>query len=284
MRLDIEPDVFTSGDRLSVIHLLGLAVEGQHEWRPSLPAAISAERFATEQAPLFSEFVQQALVEAANPAPAAPAVARISADRLKELVSDLRRPATLIVENRIADGGFVRAVAAALGDHQVVEALSQQPPWLGFSHGGGSGDIPELAADERAGFTVLVRVAVLFDSDRKAASDPGRNQEDKAMKCRDNGVAEVHLLAWRMMENYAPFRVWEHHFAHRPEHVDELRAIEPEQRGYLHLKTWFKGRRCHPPKRVFPAELTLTEEDFAELGPEVVAELRELLAMIHRIL
>lgn len=283
MRLDIEPDVFTSGDRLSVIHLLGLAVEGQHEWRPSLPAAISAERFATEQAPLFSEFVQQALVEAANPAPAAPAVARISADRLKELVSDLRRPATLIVENRIADGGFVRAVAAALGDHRVVKALSQQPPWLGFSHGGGSGDIPELAADELAGFTVLVRVAVLFDSDRRAASDPGRNQ-DKVMKCRDNGVAEVHLLAWRMMENYAPFRVWEHHFAHRPEHVDELRAIEPEQRGYLHLKTWFKDRRCHPPKRVFPAELTLTAEDFAELGPEVVAELRELLAMIHRIL
>lgn len=284
MRLDIEPDVFTSGDRLSVIHLLWLAAKGQHEWRPSLPAAISAERFATEAVPALSEFVQQALVEAANPAPAAPAVARISVDRLKELVSDLGRPATLIVENRIADGGFVRAVAAALGDHRVVEALSPQRQWLCLSHGGGSTQIPDLAADERAGFTVLVRVAVLIDSDRKGAGLSEPKQDRVAMKCRDNGVAEVHLLAWRMMENYAPFRVWEHHFAHRPEHVDELRAIEPEQRGYLHLKTWFKGRRCPPPTKVFPAGLTLTEEDFAELGPEVVAELRELLAMIHRIL
>ncbi|MFC8847202.1 MULTISPECIES: hypothetical protein [unclassified Micromonospora] len=283
MRLDIEPEVFTSGDRLSVIHLLAMAVEGRHEWRPSLPVALSAERFADEAAPVLSEFVQKALVEAANPAPAAPAVARVTAAKLKEFVADLRRPATLVVENRIADGGFVRAVAAALGDHRVVEALAPSRQWLVFGHGGGSGDIPELAAEERAGFTVLVRVAVLFDSDREHAGHPGRN-EDKVEKCRQHGVAEVHLLAWRMMENYAPFRIWEHHFAYRPDPVDELRGVEAEQRGYLHLKTWFKGRRCHVPKRVFPVELALTEDDFAELGPGVVAELRELLAMINRIL
>ncbi|WP_076473574.1 hypothetical protein [Micromonospora avicenniae] len=283
MRLDIEPEVFTSGDRLSVIHLLAMVIEGQHEWRPTLPVALSAERFANEEAPVLSEFVQKALVEAANPAPDAPAVAQITAAKLKEFVADLRRPATLVVENRIADGGFVRAVAAALGDHRVVEALSPGRQWLCFSHGGGSGDIPELAADERSGFTVLVRVAVLFDSDREHAGHAGRNH-DKVQKCREHGVAEVHLLAWRMMENYAPFRIWEHHFVHRPDHVEALRAIEPEQRGYLHLKTWFKERRCHVPKRVFPADLALAEDDFAELGPDVVAELRELLAMIHRIL
>ncbi|MBO4141924.1 hypothetical protein J5U46_17355 [Micromonospora tulbaghiae] len=283
MRLDIEPEVFTSGDRMSVINLLALAVEGQHEWRPSLPAALSAERFAKEEARVLSEFVEKALVEAANPAPAAPAVARITAAKLKEFVADLRRPATLVVENRLADGGFVRAVAAALGDHRVVEALAPGRQWLCFSHGGGSGDIPELAGDERAAFTVLVRVAVLFDSDREHAAHPGRNQ-DKVQKCRDNGVAEVHLLAWRMMENYAPFPIWHHHFPYRPEHVDELRAIEPTRRGYLHLKDWFKERRCRVPKKVFPADVALTEDDFAELGPDVVAELRELLAMIHRIL
>ncbi|MFF5217621.1 hypothetical protein [Micromonospora sp. NPDC000442] len=283
MRLDIEPEVFTSGDRLSVINLLALAVEGRHEWRPTLPVALSAERFADQEVPVLSEFVRKALVEAANPAPDAPAVATITAAKLKELLADLRRPATLVVENRIADGGFVRAVAAALGDHRVVEALSPGRQWLCFTNGGGSGDIPELAADERAAFTVLVRVAVLFDSDREHADHPGRNQ-DKVEKCIQHGVTEVHLLAWRMMENYAPFRIWEHHFAYKMDHVEELRAIEPARRGYLHLKKWFEQRRCHVPKRVFPADVALGEDDFAELGPEVVAELRTLLAMIHRIL
>ncbi|WUR58653.1 hypothetical protein OHS32_26665 [Micromonospora chokoriensis] len=283
MRLDIEPEVFTSGDRLSTIQLLALAVEGRHEWRPSLPVALSAERFVSEEVPALSEFVQKTLVEAASPAPAAPAVAQVTAAKLKDFVADLRRPATLIVENRIADGGFVRAVALAFGDHRVVEALAPERQWLCFSNGGGSGDIPELAADERASFTVLVRVAVLFDSDREHAGHQGRNQ-DKAEKCVQHGVSEVHLLAWRMMENYAPFRIWEHHFIYKSDHVEDLRAIAPEQRGYLHLKEWFKARRCHVPKRVFPAEVALAEEDFAELGPDVVSELRELLAMIHRIL
>ncbi|GAB3942711.1 hypothetical protein GCM10027614_30210 [Micromonospora vulcania] len=58
----------------------------------------------------------------------------------------------------------------------------------------------------------------------------------------------------------------------------------PQQRGYKHLKVHFVGRDGKMPSPLMPEGLMLSEADFHELGPDVVAELRQVLAMIHEIL
>jgi hypothetical protein len=283
MRLETEPDVFHAGDPHNVMRLLEMIVMQQHDWRPSPGVALKALRFAEKHAPIFSEFAEKAIIESAEPAPTAPATARVSAANLRQMVSDLRRPAVLVVENSIGDGGFVRSVAVALGDERVIEALRPHNGWLRLGHGGGYGDMPEIAAHELSAFGMLARVAVLFDSDRTSRGGPSDRQK-QLDKCVEAGIVEVRLLRWRAMENYVPFRVWEAVFAARPEHVEDLRQVDVETRAYTKLKDWFKSRGCQVPKNVFVDEVTLTQNDFAELGDEVVEELRELLAMIHRIL
>jgi hypothetical protein len=292
MLLDIDPAVFEAADHMPVIRVLTLVANGRHDWRPGMAGAIRAERFVAKLAsaemrvPTLAEWARKAVEEAAFPHRTPVPAVRVPAGTLEEMVSDLEQPAILLVENRPGDGGFVRRVAIALGDRRIVDALDKM--WLRFSHGGGSGDMGSLAAEECKAFRLLVRVAVLFDSDRRHEGDQSPN-EKKAQQVREAGVREVHILAWREMENYLPFRVWEHHFPSETQKITGLRATPPHQRGYTDLKLHFLGPKPWPrgkrmPKPLIPDAVTLTEADFAELGPDVVPELRKLLAMIHRIL
>ncbi|OZV83110.1 hypothetical protein CA850_06330 [Micromonospora echinospora] len=280
MRLDIEPEVFRSGDPTTVTHLIALVVQGQHDWRPGLTVALLAGRFIQRHAPVYAEFMEKALVEAANPVPPAPRVARVEAANLREIFLDLRKAAVLIVENVLGEGNFVGAVAAALGDQRIVEALKDENGWLRLGGPGGFGQMPALAVRECDGFKLVKRVAMVVDSDRSEHGQESPRQKT-VEKARLAGVDEIHMLAWRMMENYVPFRVWHRHFPVKDEQISKLRGMIPQQRGYHNLKKEFGSRM---PKQMFPDDLSLSEDDFAELGPDVVAELRELLAMIHRIL
>jgi hypothetical protein len=281
MRLDIEPEIFASDERVALIKLLDLAVEGQHDWRPTLSVAFQADELAHDLPPEQVEFIQKTLKQAANPVPPAPAVAIVTVGNLRVMLADLSKPARLVVENELGDGGFVRAMAAALGDERVVEAVDRL--WLEFGNGGGYGQIPELAAKACKRFVLVVRVGALFDSDREIPRQRSP-RHDSFEKARAVGVPELHMFTWRMVENYVPFRVWERHFPAKQELIDMLRAMLPDKRGYLNLKKQFGQRSMPKPQELIPEGIVLSEEDFAELGPDVVPELRELLAKIHRIL
>jgi hypothetical protein len=281
--LDIEPAVFEASDHTPVIKVLDMVAQKRHDWHPSLAAAASLDRFVAQlttadiRLPVLSEWAQKAFEEAAHRHETDDSAVQVTLAELKGIAEDLERAAVLVVENRLGDGAFVRGVARALGHGRIVDALRKR--WLIFSHGGGCGQMPKLAAEECQGFTLLVRVAALYDGDRRAEGGPGDN-DARAERTRAAGVREVHVLAYREAENYLPFRVWEHHFPRRQERIAEVRAMLPRQRGYDDLKV----RIGRIPAALIPDVVELTEDDFAELGSGVVAELRELLAMIHRIL
>ncbi|MFI7427449.1 hypothetical protein ACIBPB_10720 [Micromonospora sp. NPDC049836] len=285
-------EVFDGADHLPVLELLKLVVRGRHEWRPAAPAAMRARAFAAELAgaqirlpmlELLGKTVEAAADRgrAAAPAQDGPQPFRITSTNVGPASEDLGRPAVLVVENRIGDGGFVRAMAAALNDERVVGALRKR--WLKFCHSGGTGQMADLAADECRDFALIVRVAMLIDSDREDPAKPSPN-ERKVQRARQGGVPHVHMFTWRMVENYVPFRVWERHFPYKTAKLKELREWVPQQRGYRHLKTYFVGKDGQMPAPLMPDDIRLSEVDFHELGPDVVAELRQVLAMIRRIL
>ncbi|MDG4789085.1 hypothetical protein O7626_24665 [Micromonospora sp. WMMD1102] len=290
MLLDIDSQVFDADDHQPVISLLSMVAKYRHDWRPMLPAAVKAERFvhklraAEVKLPALSLWAEKAVEEAAHRSrPAPDTKVKVTLGNLEPVVDDLEKPAVLVVENRIGDGGFIRAVAVALDDERMAHAINRR--WLEFCNGGGSGQMPALGADECKKFAVLIRVAMLFDGDRDAPEQPSRNK-GKARKAREAGVPHVHVFHWREVENYVPFAVWDYHFPEKSEVVGRLRGLIPRQRGYLDIKEEFRdgGRRWRMPSPLMPVEVALSEQDFAELGEDVVAELRRLLAMIHEIL
>jgi hypothetical protein len=289
MILDLDLAVFDTAHRISLAMLIKMVAQERHEWYPTMPEALRAEEFVNRLDSTGSgekavrEWATKAVVEAANPPPRTGREVHVTPDQLEEIVDDLVKPAVLVVENRLGDGGFIRAVAVAFGDERLMRALHPRRTWLKFCNGGGTGQMAKLTADECAGFGVVMRVAVLFDSDRAEHGEPSPNEE-KAEEARQAGARHVHILTWRMMENYVPFRVWEAVLPNKVSVVQRLRATIPRQRGYLHLKHEFVGRRKQMPNPWERAHLGLTEADFHELGPDVVNELRRILAMIHEIL
>ncbi|KAB1947572.1 hypothetical protein F8271_04420 [Micromonospora sp. ALFpr18c] len=293
MLLDIDTEVFDGDDHLPVIEILKLVARGRHDWSPTGPEAVRAASFvatlyaAKIKGPDLKLWATKAVEAAADrglPAAARPRSRRgfaVTTGNVGAVADDLGKPAVLVVENRIGDGGFVQAMAAALDDQRVVQALRKR--WLKFCHSGGTGQMPALAADECRDFSLIIRVAMLLDSDRDDAAKPSPN-DAKVRQAQRDGVPHVHMLTWRMVENYVPFQVWDRHFPHRTDKVKELRGMVPQQRGYKHLKVHFVGKDGKMPSPLMPEGLMLSEADFHELGPDVVAELRQVLAMIHEIL
>ncbi|MFG1952705.1 hypothetical protein [Micromonospora sp. NPDC048830] len=279
MLLEIKTEVFTTGDRFTVAKLLDLAMTGRHDWRPDKATAESAVRFA-ELLPFRSvkEFVQQALVEASKPGGAEASVAVITVEQLKELLADLSRPAVLVVEDEINEGCFLVALAEAFGESRILRAL--QEDWLALGHAGGKDRMEQFVARRRQQFSVLIRVAALMDSDRKHAGHRTRNDTYAARILAIDGITELHMWECRELENYIPCRAWEESFPGRAPKVDALRRMSAQKRRYLDVKEHFGGKA----QPLIPDGIGLTEDDFAELGPDAVAELRELLAMIYRIL
>ncbi|WP_405105585.1 hypothetical protein OG559_19055 [Micromonospora sp. NBC_01405] len=293
MLLDIDVEVFDGSDHLPVIEIFKLVARGRHDWLPSKSDAMRAESFvaslyaAKVKAPDLKLWARKTMEAAADrggsafPPSGGARPVRVTPANVGPAAEDLGKPAVLVVENRIGDGGFVQAMATALRDERVVHALRKR--WLKFCHSGGTGQMAELAVDECRDFSLIVRVAMLIDSDRPDAATPSPNDQ-KVQKARRGGVPHVHMLTWRMVENYVPFRVWERHFPYKAAKIKDLREWIPQQRGYRHLKIHFIGEKGKMPSPLMPDGMALSEADFHELGPDVVAELRQVLAMIHGIL
>lgn len=310
MLLEIEEAVFGSSDHPPVFTLLDLVAEERHEWRPTVPVADAAEQFVRENAPntrALIEMVHKCLVEAASPAPAAGTPVPVPAGQERLLAHDLQHPAVMVVEDAINDGCFVLAVARAFGRERIL--LAKANKWLVFDNAGGVDRMPEFVAGARGRFHMLgaVRVAALLDSDRQIPRQR-TNRYDYADAISAQRCA-VHVWERRHVESYLPTAVWLYHFPDRTTKIGMLLGMRPDQWGCLHMKNglgqgrrpreverhfahlpaevrheWQTGLRLPSRVQLVPDELPLSEADFAELGEAAVDELREVLAMIERIL
>ncbi|GIF65228.1 hypothetical protein Ais01nite_32630 [Asanoa ishikariensis] len=279
MQLDTDEEIFVSGDRQAVLELLTMVIKGRHEWRPQTKAAFRAYQFAEEHVPHYKDFVEKAMLASVDRSPLVPAQRRVCVDDLRAVVDDLARSAVLIVEDEINEGWFIRALAGAFADDRIITALDNT--WLVLAHAGGKDRMHRFVAARREQFTIVVRVAALLDSDQTKRSHRTRNHTYVRWIKEIDGVTEVHMWTGREMENYVPFRLWEECHPHAVDRVDAMRVMSLEERLYLDVKAHIGGGIKSD---AIPPHIVLSEDDFHGLGAEVVVELRELLAMIHRIL
>jgi hypothetical protein len=287
MLLEVELPVFAATDHVPVIVLLDMLAKGRHDWRPTLPIALRADQFVAKlngselKAPALAEWARKSVEEAANPRVAAAPSVVVTAGDLHPMVEDLAREAVVVVEDGFSDECFLLAVAAAFGRYRIVAAADCKRRWLRFAHAGGKGRMYRFVVKERGPFNIVVRVGALLDSDRTTPAQRSPNHDQMTKILAVDGVTAVHMWDWREVENYVPTRAWDDHFPNRGAQIKSIRALPLAQRGYLDIKREL-GRRM--PSPLIPDDLVLTEDDFAELGPDAVAELKAFLAMIERIL
>jgi hypothetical protein len=286
MLLDIDRGVFVPErveHHTAVWHVLDLVAKGRHEWRPTSRVVMAAEDFLGKVWPktkVLTELAWKCFEESANPPPPALATATVTAECLADAVADLTQPAALVVEDGINEESFLLGVARAFGYHRIVEAADRQNGWLRVIHAGGKDRMALFVEGERERFRVLVRVAAVLDSD---CDQPGavaeRNRRELEKIQAIDGITEVHMWAWREPENYLPVKVWVDRLPHRAAEAAVVASMGPLERGYVDMKA-IVGR----PRPLIPDQMRLTEEDFAELGPDAVDELKAVLNMISRIL
>jgi hypothetical protein len=313
MRVETAAEVFQTDDHAhDVLALVRHFREKRHDWALNPLVVPAVEDYLDRHVPLLARSYkdlarQAALREGAYTTPRDGRPVRITPEDIANLVHDLGRPAVVMVENDASDGGFIKAVARILRDAGVLAAIDNE--WLVIDHAGGAPDLFRRAKDKRDRFRRLSRVAAVLDGDRMLPGDPPDHHED-IEKLRAGDV-RVHVLQLREIENYIPDRVLRLVGPQcRPEiKIAALGSLTKEQRGHYDMKVGFKNGNVAPAqeelyenvprdviedldggfgRKVIATFLThaevVTEEDLrSDVGPDVPAELRAMLAMIREI-
>lgn len=320
MRVELDQDLFTSDGHEPIIALMWMFVEGRHQWHvdPDGEAQILAyfEEHSPTKALAYADLMRKSVVERGRSAPPVNEPLRVTSANLYDHVTDLNRPAKIVVENEGGDGSFIRAIAHVFEAPDLLRALKEG--WLEFAYGGGGGEVPKVVHTECERFRRVPRVAFLLDSDRGTAGHSSKN-EAAGRALNDLGVPGI-VLKFREVENYVPTRILAAVPVSRRQHSDRdvrlrcLRELLPEQRGFVDIKHGFAKEKpgLWPPHIVADREIlysptirinlrdgfgerlaellereaaagNVRAADFDSLGPGVCDELRALLALIEAI-
>ncbi|WP_431904548.1 hypothetical protein [Micromonospora carbonacea] len=317
MRVELTADVFTDTDDPArrydpndLYVLLRCFPDRRHDWVTDLAVVAAVETYLPKHLPELADtylalardaMVQQAWTGTTQQGD----VVRVGRADLADHSADLCRPAVLVVENSSSDGGFLHTVASALRHERVVTALERH--WLEVHSAGGSGEVPKVAREHAVRYRRLIRVVALLDSDSLIPGQRTANH-DQADKLAAEKIT-VHVLALREAENYVPHRVLAGigRAKDASRRLTALKRLTPQQRGHLDIKNGLGSRKpsAVEKQRELFQDLDLavqlglrdgfgdnvlerlaeqrgrvTEQDFAALGDEVVAELRTLLDKI----
>jgi hypothetical protein len=310
-----DPAVFDIDDNFEpAVGFMDLLIKGRHLWdvdpASEERAALFFAKHSPLRAPVYRQIMQKGFAAATLVGSSRPRGAHITSGNVHDAVSDLTQPAVVIVENATSDGLFIRAVFQAFQRGELLAAIEQS--WLVVRQSGGGGEFTKVASDTAEQFRVVVRVCGFLDSDRLI---PGSRTQahDKAEEAREIGI-DVHVLELREAENYIPPSVLrgDDSTTRRRQTAEAFAQLTPEQRGHFDMKRGFKNKKGEtaipPEQQTLYASLgdelveeladgfgggilrwlagaeDLTAEDFAEVGPGVVDEIRELIRMIDEVI
>lgn len=270
MRVEIAVEVFSGQDALGdLLDLLRCFSEGRHDWVASPKAVQAAEVYlnthASGVAAAYVDLARKGTVASAWSGDPGPSILRVDAENLRDLSADLRRSATLILEDIDSDRCFIRSITQVLGFARISRALDVG--WLELRHGGGE-RLVVVAQGEAAVFRRQVRVVALLDSDRLTPGARTKAHEKEEALGRLGVV--VRVLRLREAENYVPNRVLAAAGSPRvvARKLDLLKTLSREQRGHFDMKHGFGPSDGEP--KIPDAQRGL----YADLSPDVVKGLR----------
>ncbi|MEU4048797.1 hypothetical protein AB0F09_06225 [Streptomyces olivaceus] len=264
MRVEIPVELFRDQEGNEntelVLKLIRFFREARHEWVLS-PRDVDAVRdFFLHHVPTFAQ-VYLLLAQKASgksyawaPSGLSSGVVRVSRETLQNDVSDLERPALLVVENASYDWQMIEALAHLLGCDDIV--LAKDENRLEIYNGGGKDGATRHAVEQLEKFTRTKRVILVIDSDRFHPGEQTDNHEKANAVERAGGY--IHVLAFREMENYIPNRVLARQAkrssaqAGMAKRLESLKKLTMDQRAHFDMKYGFRAksiRKAADPKK-----------------------------------
>ncbi len=163
---------------------------------------------------------------------------------LRDTLEILRRPLSLLVENKRRDGAFLKAVGWRYA--RFLERLERQYR-LEITHGGGLQEMGQLVQEHKEPLWRR-RAFAVFDSDALAPRQQSTASTTFGQVCREAGIG-YHRLHRRAAENYLPpatLLAWAKglYGQRREQHLKRARAFDrlsPEQRHHYNMKRGHRG-------------------------------------------
>lgn len=276
MKFVLEPSVFAPARTLALLRLFGFAIEGRHR-----VVVRNVTEFDAWVATLKTEDAHGEISEAIDLSTREDAhrpsgvelfvgdrVASSWANRSITLADALLiagQPFYVLVENAASDGRFLRAMMTEDERRWFDERVEKE--WVILAGAGGIHELTKrVRATRRAGTTLGLRSAVLFDSDAVEAGQPHPSSGSAATACAAVPELPHHCLERRCIENYLPPEVLEN--AKGPKKPAKAAAALRQfpRRHFYNMKRGHRGDRGRtPPVPWLPvAENTPLEDGFGD--------------------
>jgi hypothetical protein len=173
-------------------------------------------------------------------------------------------PLVILVENREADGAFLKRVVQEL-DKQLCKWWQSDGQPVRVDSRGGKGQMI-LHVEQATEPAIRPRLVVVVDSDRRGPSDPPSKEAQQLRKRCDQSGVPCWVLAKRESENYLP---------------EELLLARKDQGNELRIKVTAWSELSDDQKDFYDAKEGLSEEPSAsesELFADLNNQARETLA------
>lgn len=161
---------------------------------------------------------------------------------LEESCKYINSPAIIMVENKVNDGCFIRAIERIFDADMNFDELETSSMVM-IDNAGGSGDRQQMEDEVRRlnNATKFLRCVIVVDSDKRFPSDDRKKHlhDENRQYYQGIGVG-YHVLEKRAMENYMPDEVFQERRIELGKlWVDAYLSLLPEQKDYLDISQGF---------------------------------------------
>jgi hypothetical protein len=264
MEFDLDGLLANESDLEDLARLVYLIEDGWHAWVSPDPGddrlADYLARHPLHQDLLTKSYAAALAYPAGGPSAEPVRVKRSPAlEGAAERTFDLRtayefasQPLTILVENRLNDGKFLRHMLGPVDTDLVTAMVRARAPMV-FENGGGKAEILNQLRDRiitAATRPVPERLVVLVDSD---ARFPGHRTSETAdiLAAGQALGAPIVVLQKRSIENYIPDRVL-HDYARQYPDIEAaarfITGLRPDQRDHYPIKKGLKRDPADPSK------------------------------------
>lgn len=168
---------------------------------------------------------------------------------IDEAIRYLNQPVSIILENNLNDGFFLRAIFKYI-DKDKLLLKHYDNGWLQIENAGGCANVDNFIEGKALSFETLpknkykyLRCIVVLDSDRNYPTEPLKNEYNILIAKYLPLEIYIHILEKRSMENYLPIEVYpylEGPIAKR--FINAFTSLTPTQIDFYDIRFGFEGK------------------------------------------